>query len=812
MPGGRNPLRREIRIVLPGAREDRWAALGLAALIVFVFRQAVFGGQVLFIRDIGMVWYPQIESFVRCIASGSWPLWDVHRGFGQPLLADPSSQVLYPPTWLNLLIRPWHYYTLFAVSHLLTSACGMYLLARRWSCTRAGAFVAGAVWSLSGPLLSLVSLWHHFASASWIPWVFLAADKSLSSGKASHAVLWGGITALQILAGSADMVAITGVAVVAYAATCHVRWRSPHGGVNKSLARSAMLAALIALGLTAVLWMPTLAIARESLRWHLPAASRTTWSLHPLGLLGLVCLVHWGDLPQLFGDYPSLRDLQAPFLYSIYLGGPAGAFVAAALAMLPLPRKRFLAFLGLGALLIALGRYGGAYDVASLFPPLRILRFPVKWVILTAFSWSVLAGMGFDAWRRPETRADPRWTTCVALPMLLLAAFSLGGGLVVHARGTLASLAGTLLVSGGLFSAAALVALARRRWELPGLPGLAPALAIAILALGELAIRQEDIQPFAPRDLFAHRPEVLDLLDTSGHARLYVYDYAVAAYEGQNAGKSGWGYRLARAPGGFSRQGAQALGVQMYLSPPTAGRWGLYGSYDVDLLGLYPEPLSRLTKFLRRAEGRPAHLRLLRMGGVRYVLALHRERWWDDLLPHGSVPGLLKEPIQVFRVPDPLPRAYVVSGARVADGDSALAVFDDPSFDPAREVILPEGRPRAPLASFAGSSHISLLDPDRVLVEADLPQAGYLVLVDGYDSGWRARVDGQDAPILRANIAFRAVPLPAGRHAVELVYRPRPVIHGLLISAGTAVLALSLVLSRRRADERVLDSGPTLWA
>jgi hypothetical protein len=764
--------------------------------MLLIFRPAVFGGQVLFNRDIGLVWYPQIESFVRCIAAGSPPLWDMYRGFGQPLLADPSSQVLYPPTWLNLVMRPWHYYTLFAVSHLVVSASGLYLLARRWGCSRGAAFVAGAVWSLSGPLLSFVSLWHHFAGAAWIPWVFLASDVALGSGKTAHAVAWGAVSAVQILAGSADMVAITGLALLAYALAHHVRWRAPRAE-NARPARQALVAGLVALGLSAALWLPALAFAQGSQRSHLAAASRTTWSLHPAGLLSLVCLIHWGEVPLLSKDATAQRDLQGPFLYSLYLGGPAAALVAAALIGRA-RRAMTLACLAVGALLVALGRYAGVYEVAvTLLPPLRIFRFPVKWVILAALAWSLLAGIGYDVWRTAAKRADSRFLIGVVSPLSLIAAALLAASLVLDGRPGMAPLARALLTGAGLLAAAALLALARCL----GRPiSWAAAPAIAVLVVGELAVRQRDIQLFAPRQLFTHRPEVLEMLDDVADARLYVYDYSVAAYPGQEQGHAAWGYRLASAPLGFSQRAALALGVQMYLNPPTAGRWGLFGSFDVDLLGLAPEPLSRLTEYLRRAEGRPSHLRLLRMGGVRYVLALHRERWWADLEPVAALPGLFADPIQVLRVPDPLPRAYLVGGVRIADGERAFSLLEDPGFDPSRELILAGGTPpRPPPSAFQASSRITRLEPDRVRIEAQLDEAGYLVLLDSYDAGWRASVDGQAAALQRANIAFRAVALPAGRHQVELVYRPRAVIYGLLASAVTTVAVGGVALSRRWA-------------
>jgi uncharacterized membrane protein YfhO len=76
-----------------------------------------------------------------------------------------------------------------------------------------------------------------------------------------------------------------------------------------------------------------------------------------------------------------------------------------------------------------------------------------------------------------------------------------------------------------------------------------------------------------------------------------------------------------------------------------------------------------------------------------------------------------------------------------------------------------------------------------------------VVIVDAYDPGWRAWVDGRETSVLRANVAFRAVAVGAGRHEVELRYRPRALGAGIAVSALSllALAAGGVVASRRRA-------------
>jgi len=150
----------------------------------------------------------------------------------------------------------------------------------------------------------------------------------------------------------------------------------------------------------------------------------------------------------------------------------------------------------------------------------------------------------------------------------------------------------------------------------------------------------------------------------------------------------------------------------------------------------------------------------------------------------------------VVRVSDPLPRAFVVPDAMVATTDDAFRVLLSPRFDPALLVLL-EPPARASTGGWpAAGASVRLLErrPGRLRLQASAPGPGWLVLLDSFERGWSATVDGAAAPLLPANVAFRAVPLPAGRHEVEMRYRARGVLPGLAIAA----LGLALLFLRTR--------------
>lgn len=151
------------------------------------------------------------------------------------------------------------------------------------------------------------------------------------------------------------------------------------------------------------------------------------------------------------------------------------------------------------------------------------------------------------------------------------------------------------------------------------------------------------------------------------------------------------------------------------------------------------------------------------------------------------------------------PRAYVVPQAVAAPGSAEdLRVLLSTPWDPSRQVLLQgPGAERWANASGlpADEAPADEIDPvqtllqggDRVIYRAIAPTGGFLVHVVNFVPGWRAWVDGREAPVLRANSLFQAVPLLPGEHTVELRYEPQAVKLGLLISLTAVGVALAVV-------------------
>ena len=783
------------------AERPAWsAACALALVVVTLCHRTLLGGEVYHQRDISFMWYTRIESAVRSIAQGRWPVWDPYTAFGQPLWADPNVQVLYPFTWLNLVLRPWTVYTLYVAFHLLGAGLGLYVLARRCRLAPMAATIAATMWIASGPIVSLLNVWNQLAGAAWIPWIGVAAWTALAAPSLHRIILWGLTLAAPILAGSPEGLLMSLALVLALLPTL---WQQSPATARRRWPAAAAGAGVFALLLSAGQWWPALLLTRRSVRAAAPAFIHTFWSVHPLNLVQALWPIPLKGVEITEPLRTLLFDGREPFLASLYLGLPMLMLCACALnaarGRLALP----IGALGVVAFLLALGRHTPVYGfLVALVPPLGGLRYPAKAMVLASVCLALLAGIGFDALSR--RMAPSRWSRaavvgCLAAAVLLPAVAWSAARVGSPAFQEILELArGMSLPSVLVTSLAAVIT------GVVALVGRFPkvvALVMGVLAVSELVLIHTPLNPTAPRELYTIRPPLLDRVASPTGGRLYVYDYS---YPGKSLRYLGVPGHLAvtRGPVGWSFDASQALSLRLYLFHPSAGAWGREGSFDLEVAGLAPVPLARLVDALRAVEETPSHLRLLQLGSVSHVVALH-ERGFEDLRAVGQGDALLPVPVRIFEVPDPRPRAYVVSGVVVADGVEALHALVDPAFDPTRQVVLPAGVARPITPGFSGEARIVHRASDQVTLEAVLPSEGYLVLVDAHDPGWRATVDGVSAPVLRGNVGFRAVKLAGGRHRVELVYRPDGLRTSVAVSLLAALAAAAVLVSQRR------NSSPT---
>ena len=112
---------------------------------------------------------------------------------------------------------------------------------------------------------------------------------------------------------------------------------------------------------------------------------------------------------------------------------------------------------------------------------------------------------------------------------------------------------------------------------------------------------------------------------------------------------------------------------------------------------------------------------------------------------------------------------FVTESGR-GDVDQMLTTGIWPDGEPETAVVLeqaPDATVRRP-----GSVRIVVYSNTRIVLEVDSPDGGYAVLNDIWQPWWFAALDGEDVAILKANVLFRAIAVPPGRHTITMTFEP----------------------------------------
>jgi len=163
----------------------------------------------------------------------------------------------------------------------------------------------------------------------------------------------------------------------------------------------------------------------------------------------------------------------------------------------------------------------------------------------------------------------------------------------------------------------------------------------------------------------------------------------------------------------------------------------------------------------------PEKINLLRLANVKYIVTTRRLTEIQELAAH-------LEPINssVYRLKNPLPRAWVVGRLQAAPNDLVTGLtklhFDMQTTALARGPLITDYTS----AYFAPVLKIDYPTSNTIVIEAILDKPGVLVLAESAYPGWRVTVDGQAHTLLNLNLLFQGVELASGRHRIEFTYRP----------------------------------------
>ncbi|MEA2935766.1 MAG: hypothetical protein QOD74_2412 [Variibacter sp.] len=718
-------------------------------------------GRVTIPWDAKSQFYPQLRFLADALHRGDSPFWAPNIFAGWPQIADPQSLIFSPLHFLLAWVDPAPGFRAFdAVSFaaLFIGGVSIILFFRDRGWHMAGAIVAALAFSFGGSCLSRIQHTGQILSIAYVPLSIWLVGRAIDR----RSLLWvvaAGI-ALGLLAIGRDQVALLGLYCVAAFAVVHA-WRLGPRRALIPLATCAVVAAAVAVvpvTLTALL-------AFDSNRPDIDFIAAGRGSLHPAHLLTLA----FGDLygaadPNV--DYwapPSFAWKQAWGATDLFLAQNMGQLYAGALVVVAVVgagllrgaafRREIVFFSAAAAfcLVYALGWYTPVFRfLYAVAPGVDMFRRPADATFVLNFALAVLAGYCVHAWL---TDPKPAWSRrrrmLSAAAALSIVAAAVG---VAMGAGKL-SVAAIPLLTGIIFAAlamASLIAARRLNARSPTAVMLALAAVLAIDFAWNRAVNESTGLP--PAIYAALLPETQNetvrlVQEKLASTDLPRADISAVAYHWPNIGLAqGFPTLFGQNPLRL-RDFSLATGVGDTVAIPEQRTFA----------SLCPSFRSTLPNLL----------------GLKLVVTGVPVEKIDPSLRAGDLlPVAQTKDAYVYENPRALPRIMLVPNWRQADFEKLLAE-GWPGADPRRTVLLEREPQFTPAAlPLPGSTRIVRYSNTEVVIEAETPGGAFLVLNDVWHPWWIATVDGKPAEILKANVLFRAVPLPSGQHIIRFEFAP----------------------------------------
>lgn len=748
---------------MDNGRLRSWFSVGLLLLLTLgMFGDVLAAGESRLLSleqmDIWAYFYWIREWGFKQLARGNLALWNPHILCGSPFFGSFQPALLYPPNVIFLLMSATRALNLCIALHIFLAGLFTFFWGRSRGLSHSGAVVAGVLFMFCGACFHKIFVGHValVCAASWLPLILLCVDKLLAGGRFSWALLGGVALAMQFLGGSPQYTYYTALTAGLYTLL--------NLGADRQHLRRSALGLFLIYALAGLLCAGQIipGAQLESMRSEgLEAEKAAVGAMSAARFLTVLA-------PAVFDtDILSLHLSAAGLLLAGY-GAIAG-------------EKRLRRFSGAMVLILCVLAAGNYTPLGQLlhdyFPGFRFFRVVGRFGVFASVFLAMLAGVGFDRLRQPDSR--PRRLAVAAVVLALLTSGLAGAILATVNRPGLgvwgASLrlldkdgevcgglrrytpekatwsAHMLLVSGGCYLAVAGVLLGVRRFP-------RAVYGIGLLMAGELFGAALNARDTMEMPLPIPTPWLRGIRSLAKEERSYHVGMGMA--------------NRAMHFGTYDASGYDAVVLQRYYT--------LHQSLRTERKKSPSDIRSMVT-----------HTGLWQMLRVRYFMAPHPKR--------------------AIKFADPMRRLELIEDYRVLPSqEEVLTAIKDTAFDP-RKIVYLESEPsiRPAPGARAGSAKVLRLRTDQMDLEADLPQPGILLITESYSRHWHATpLPGscqESYQVMPANLVLRAIPLQAGKHRLRLFYRPPFFVLGMCISGITAmgcVLAgggLGLAALRRRA-------------
>lgn len=761
------------------------SALLLFTLVWIAFCWPWLTGKVTIPYDAKAHFQAQIEFLARAIHEGQSPFWAPNVFAGSPQIADPQSLIFSPALLLAIISPSPSFWMVDVYTYALLLVGGLAIIAffkeRGWH--PAAALLAATIFAFGSSAAWRVQHIGQIQSHAFLALSLWTLQQALSR----NSKLWGlfaGISAGSMVV-EPDQIAFLGMIILAAVVIDH--WLR-EGAWLQRLRASLPALTMGAIGGFVIVAGPlllTILFAGDSNRPEISFHEATLGSLSPAAFLTFLfgdffaaaehSIPYWGPSSPLWSP---TNFFLSPNMTQVYCGALAALLVCAGLFTSQIWAREIRVYVVLlvFSILYAMGNYTPFFQwLFDLVPGVNAFRRPADATFTFGFLTAIVAGFMLDRLLRGDIRLGS-WRA-IAPPLLVITgagAYGLWAGYQTHHN----MLALEKLETGFLWLAGASALL----YGLTKLDRRAPALALCLLApflAFDFRINN------GPSESTGLSPKVYEALDpaTKNATISFLRDHTKAPEQSARRDRVellGVGFHwpnLGLVHGFDHTLGYNPLRLADFTAATGAGDT-IAGPDQRHFTKLFPSYRCLLADLL----------------GLRFIASSVPIEQVDKHLKPGdlTIVARTKDAI-IYENQRALPRAMFVQNYQVADFDELIKTGQWPDFDPRRTVLLeqaseapdlPPASEKKPvkLSSLAddlreGGPHanaIQLKDYENTHIEitVDANDAGFVVLNDVWHPWWKASVDGEPVEILKANVLFRAVPVPAGRHKVTFDFTP----------------------------------------
>ncbi len=762
-------------------------------------------------------------------------------------IAFSQYGLLFPVDWvIARILDPDRALALNLALHLPLAGIATYLYGRSIGFSRLPSLLAGIGFQLSTESLALGIGGYLLRSLFLLPTLLLSVELIARRG-VGWAFLAAAAVAASLLSGTAYIVAIFMLNAGVYTVARSIwLWKKGLREHAVQLLGSMGGAVLLGTGLAAVRVLPTLAVTSESVRanglsFDVAAGGSTSLGLLLSGyLLPLTRMEGVGG-----GDMPS------------YVGPMV---VALAIVAILLGRRGFFTGVFAGLLLFnllaSLGSNSPVYGMIHQIPPFLDFRSPSRFSVGSAFFLSVLAAQGVErlaeldpwsSWWRWGLKVGGFLATILAGTAVLSGLLWIYGGdsgatvrgfVEGHHLGPLNPLRPRVFLSLAAIPATVWLLYGRVAGRLSRVSFHLFSLCLTaglLLTIGLAMMQFKSPDPGPPATARFLQQDTSSFRVMSFWPTISYYHYLSFLAQGDPAREErdtprgeDFKYRYMRetlAPNFSLQYGLESIdGYEVLQSTRQAIAMKYFGSEKAEEIdsarGVSPE-VQELARKLELVGSRNLmdRMAVFRAFNVKYVLTNLQLAQHSDQLRQvfaSQIPMLdprTMTEVYVYQVLGALPRAYLVPESTVAKDESqALDWITAGRVDPARTVILEQPAATAsqetPLDPTHSSVEVGSYENSQLTLQIQSSGSGFLVVNDAFYPGWRAWVDGREAPVYVANGWVRAVPIDsAGHHIVHFAYVPSLFREGMWVSLGALMLwvagaVISVYRWRRSQPER----------